>query len=179
MGTAVLGDTTPRARGGGGHDNGRQGVARATCFLDGPGRASPPATWISASFVYLDEFEPVKGSIESDPVDLDGKTYPHALATPLPTCPAASPVTWLLPRGARRLLAEIGVSFGSPKSRSRVKFLVKLGPSRVYASILQSGEHAHAARCACRTGEPDHSHTVAVIRQCSPWLWRLGSRHLG
>lgn len=74
------------------------------------------------SVFYLEDLEPVEDMLDVESFALGATTYPHSLINPLSSCSQTGPVGWVLPAGASRVLAEVGVDPASVEPDSQVTF---------------------------------------------------------
>lgn len=103
------------------------------------GPVDPPA---SAATTYLDALNPVEDThLVAEAAALGGKDYVHSLTNPMESCSQAGPTTWVIPSGAQRLQAEVGVSAGAAEPEARVAFLVTVDSTEVFSKVFAVGEH--------------------------------------
>jgi hypothetical protein len=96
----------------------------------------------SAATTYLDAFDPVEDTyLVAEAAVLGGKDYVHSLTNPMESCSQAGPTTWVVPSGAQRLQAEVGVSADAAEPKARVAFLVTMGSTEVFSKVFAVGEH--------------------------------------
>lgn len=97
---------------------------------------------VSAATTYLDALDPVEDTyLVAEAAALGGKDYVHSLTNPMESCSQAGPTTWVVPSGAQRLQAEVGVSAGAAEPKARVAFLVTVGSTEVFSKVFAVGEH--------------------------------------
>jgi hypothetical protein len=75
---------------------------------------------------YLADLDPVEGGLQTEPRTILKKPYAHAIANQMGGCSQSGPAEWVLPSGATRFKAQVGLDDRSLIPTARVAFAVSV-----------------------------------------------------
>jgi hypothetical protein len=98
-------------------------VTQTVTVTPPPTTGPPPPT---DGVTYLATLKPVEGGLSSEPRTVLKTSYAHAMANQMGGCSQSGPTEWVLPSGATRFKAQIGLDDRSLIATARVAFAVSI-----------------------------------------------------
>lgn len=97
----------------------------------------PTSTVVGGDATYLADLDPIEGGLSTEPRTILKQPYAHAMANEMGGCSQAGPAEWVLPSGATRFKAQVGLDDRSLIPTAVVTFAVSLDGKPVVSKTVR------------------------------------------